>query len=882
MMHNVVMGAEAEAVVAGHAAVAVDPTSHDPAGDGVGIPAELTVRGGVGHLGDHIRRHHVAVDDGSASDRRLGRLLLVCLVFAAVTLLVSHLTFGPRDTYLPDLASKKQIPAILVVGALMLLAAFLSVAAWHSVTDDSGAGRRFAGSVTSTLMAVAMVNAFIGFSLLSTAALLRTRALVFARSPSLAQVPLGDSDICLALGLTVVLACVLLLVVALLAPRHRGVAALLALAPGLACAVAYVLADRDVLTLNEWAATQLALQSSEDQIRFLVATPAEHIATAPLLVLVLASAAGIGLLVSFGAVEFVDAKTKLSRWLLGGRQVSATVVAALIAMFVVTVAAARAGWVPDGEGAVQAFFKTAPDSWILAAVLAGAGVSVVRASRRRPFEARHVRVVVAVACVSLVAGQVVQFLSVLLLELAGPLVAGDTPVGRFIFARLPTWSLWAQDWVTLLVAAALGVWGVYRVVAGHERSDRVVFAVAFAAVTFPLRSQIIADTHWASKDLWSFTAATPEQIALCAVAIVAVAALVRRPVLDNRTAALVVTVLFLVMVADAVVPNAFSARVFQLLLIAPFAYQFMFDSAESHRDPRRGAVTVAAIGLLFLAEAAAIAAGLLNSDAFKFSGISAFLQLAAPLALVMLCATTDRAALPAAAPGVAPAPPIAVAADPDSAEPDPTFDPSDPHAGALDPVTDPGSPVGVAVPRRWPSVVAATVTSVFGVFLVAAVVFTMIDMPGKPERGVYRIDLATIPARYQPTQAQATADTEQVELRTGDATSILVVHHGNIGGATTLISPCSAESVTALFGAAPTAPVVDAGTIAGMAAQATSVSNPDGEYRLTCATDLDDVGIGRVIIIAETGQTALSADMTAILDGLTFSKASLPTPPADS
>lgn len=845
-----------------------DPPVPDTAG-------ELTIRSGVAEFAHYVDGHRVAVDDGTPGSGAVGWILLVGFVLAAVTLVVSHLTFGPRDVYLPEVSSAKQIPAIIVVACLVLIAVFLAAATWHSLTSSAGIGRRFLGPVSLTTLVVVVGNALIGLSLLSTAALLRTRAEIFELQPSLVNVSIGDSDVCLALGVIVLLVCLLLLGVSLLASTHRAVAATLAATPALACAMAYIAADRDVLALSDWAAANLDKFVSPTQAAFILAPPSAQIATSPLLVLVLASAAGIGLLVSFGTVEFVDAKAKISRWLIAGRRVPVVGLVAAIGAVALAVIAGRFGWLPDGEGAAQSFYKEAIDSWVLAVLLAAGGLWMLHASRRRLLEPRNPRAVIAVACVALVVGNIVLFLSRLFQQLAQPLVSSDTVVGRFIFERFPTWALWSQDWVTILAAAGLGLWGLYRLLAQHERSDRVVFAIAFGAVTFQLQLQIVLDVHWASKDLPSFTAATPDQIALCVVAIIAIALLVRRPILDTSTATLVVAVVFLVTLADAVVPNAFSANVFQLLLIAPFAYRFLFDSEESHRDPRAGAITVALFGTLFVAESVAIAVGSLNSDHFETSELSAFFQLTAPLALVMLCATAVKAAW---------APPdvqaVAVATgDPNQlagASVVPTSLPSEPVAPVVPIEPEPTQARTATLRRSWMSSVATGASVLVGVLLVVTLVFSVIRLPGKADRGTYRIDLATLPARYNPKQVIASADAEQVLAITQDASSLVVIHYGSTGGDATLAEPCSDTGQLARFGGTEASPLVPADTIAGIQTHSRTATFQGDNYLVTCAANIDESGAVRLVFVAERDATDLSDDANAIINGLRFSKSAAP------
>ena len=551
------------------------------------------------------------------------------------------------------------------------------------------------------------------------------------------------------------------------------------------------------------------------------------------------------------------------------------VLVAAIGAVALAVIAGRFGWLPDGEGAAQSFYKEAIDSWVLAVLLAAGGPWMLHASRRRPLEPRNPRAVFAVACVALVVGNIVLFLSRLFQQLAQPLVSSDTVVGRFIFERFPTWALWSQDWVTILAAAGLGVWGLYRLLARHERSDRVVFAIAFGAVTFQLQLQIILDVHWTSKDLPSFTAATPDQIALCVVAIIAIALLVRRPILDTSTATLVVAVVFLVTLADAVVPNAFSANVFQLLLIAPFAYRFLFDSEESHRDSRAGAITVALFGTLFVAESAAIAVGSLNSDHFETSELSAFFQLTAPLALVMLCATAAKAAW---------APPdvqaVAVATgDPNQlarASVVPTSLPSEPFAPVVPIKPEPTQARTATLRRSWLSSVATGASVLVGVLLVVTLVFSVIRLPGKADRGTYRIDLATLPARYNPKQVIASADAEQVVAITQDVSSLVVIHYGSTGGDATLAEPCSDTGQLARFGGTEASPLVPADTIAGIQTQSRTATFQGDNYLVTCAANIDESGAVRLVFVAERDATDLSDDANAIINGLRFSKSAAP------
>ena len=103
-----------------------DPPVPDTAG-------ELTIRSGVAEFAHYVDGHRVAVDDGTPGSGAVGWILLVGFVLAAVTLVVSHLTFGPRDVYLPGVSSAKQIPAMIVVACLVLIAVFLAAATWHSL-----------------------------------------------------------------------------------------------------------------------------------------------------------------------------------------------------------------------------------------------------------------------------------------------------------------------------------------------------------------------------------------------------------------------------------------------------------------------------------------------------------------------------------------------------------------------------------------------------------------------------------------------------------------------------------------------------------------------------------------------------------------------------
>jgi hypothetical protein len=803
-----------------------------------------TVRSGLGALRAFIDDHRIVVDDGSGPSRIMAVVLIGAFSLAAVDLLVSNLRFGPQDPYLPDGTGDSRVGAIMIVASLVLIGLFLAVGAFNSVGTGRADDKPLAPRTRLLPAVIALVNAFIGFSLLTTAATVRIRAGIFRELPSLISLRVSDGDVCLAVGIIVLLSCVLFLAVPVVAlPHRRLAAALLASLPSLLCSSIFVLSRRTGLVLSEWARQQLTGLSGPSVVRFVSASTAAHVAMSPLLVLVLASAMAVAVLVTFGTVEFVDAKANLGR-LVPARWASRTwVVISLIGLVGVTFALSRLGWLPDGRKAVGAFAKTQPESWTLAALLAAGGLATIRSATRRPLDRRNARVVIAVACVSLVAGHVALFVSSLIGDFARPMLEQDSALGRFVFERLPQWSAWFQDWSTIIVAVGMGLWSLWRI-SRRERSDRVVFAAAFAVVVFPLQLATLLSIHNADHGIWSFSPALPEQIGLVAAGIIGIGLLARRPVLNNASASLVVLLIVLVMLLDAVVPDTFTVGTFQMLLVAPFLYRFLFHSEDLRGDPRRGAIAVASIGLLFVAEAVAVAAGLLSSGIFEGAELIAFYQLTAPLALMVLCtlATSTSAALSTQVETV------------------------ERESVALQDL--PGQHG-----RSWPARLLVATSPVVGLLIVAGLAFALVKLPAKPDRGVYRVNVGVVPDGFVALQTLHDQNSEEaVVLNSSDsttATSIVRMYAGRASVASPDAQSCDPTALSSLIGETTADQFTAAPPLAGMKAITTSIATASATYIITCAYQQVG-GADNRILVYETGVARLSDDVQSIIANLSF------------
>lgn len=784
----------------------------------------------------YIDEHRIRLNIGSSPSRFVGGALIGAFVLAGAMVLVSNLSFGAKDPYLPNGLGGGSISAGLTLASLILSGVFLATAAWYTVGSNSPeASPRFSARNLIPI-GVAVVNVVVGLSLISTAATIRTTASLFDELPSLIPANAGGGDLSLALGTTVLVSCVLFLAVIAFAPHQRTLAMSLAALPAMLCAIAFAFADRNGLQLSNWAKQRLLSQSSSATIRYIEAAASARIATAPLLVLVLGSTAFLGLLVAFGVAEFVDAKAKLGRFLVGLRRIPTWVVALLLGAVAVVWLVGRAGWLPDGRDAVAAFYATAPEAWIVAALMALGGLATLRAAYRRPFERRNARAVVAIACVSLVTGEIVLFISNLLQELGSPLVSGSSAVGRFIFERLPQWSVWFATWSTFLTSIGLGLWATWRITQ-RERSDRVVFAMAFFVVVFPLRLSAVLVEHDAARGVWSYHNATPDLIALTAIAIVAIAILARKPLFDNRTTAVVVSVLFLITLLDAVVPEDFAIGTFQMLLVAPFAYRFLFNSDGLRADRTRAAITVAGIGLLFVANSAAIATGGLTSEAFETGELFSFLQLTAPLALLVLCRTAPL-----------------------------------PEDVALDDATTSDAP---ALAPRGNTIVRVTALVTLA-FVAGVMAFAVVRLPGKPERGPYQVDVAFIPDDFTPQQSQFGSAGEEVTLTNGGSTIMFISHLRS-----TNLDPCGDDTLNERFGVAPTEPVREVEPVGGLPTVSGLVADASGiTYTLTCGSEVEG-DVSRAIVVFE-GTAELSTGAQSVVDSVVFRTLLVPnSTPAD-
>jgi len=777
----------------------------------------------------YISEHRIKVDDGTQRSQIVGGALIAAFVLATVLLLVSHLSFGPEDVYLPGGLDGGSVSAVLTFGVLVLSAAFLAAIAWHAADPDRATTGVRVGGLDLIPAGLAVLNAVVGVSLISTAATIRTTGSLFAELPSLVPFDASTGDVALVLGIVVLLSCLIFLTVSVFAPHQRVLIMILAALPATLCAVAFASANRDGLVLSNWANRTLSAQSSAATVGYIAAPASARIANAPLLILVLGSTAFLLLLVTFGVVEFVDAKAKVTQLLVGARRIQTWVVAAMLGLVAVVFVAGRNGWLPDGKEAAGAFNETAPEAWIVAALMGLAGLLTIRSAHRRPLERRRVRSVVVIACVSLAAGQFVLFVASLIMQLSSPIVNPASAIGRFVFDRVPGWSLWFASWTTLLISIAMGLWAAWRI-ARRERSDRVVFALAFAVVVFPLRLSGLLAEHDAAHGVWDYHNATPDLIALTAIGLIAVTLIARRPLFDNRTAAVVVAVAFLVTLLDAAVPIEFTFGTFQLLLVAPFLYRFLLNSDELRSSTHRAAITMAGIGLLFLANSAAVAVGGLTSERFEVGELFSFTQLAAPLALLVLCPTT----LPS-------------------------------ESAVASQLAGPTKPLQVRG-RRFVIVGAAIAAAAL---IVGVTAFAVVRLPGMTERGPFQVDVRVVPADLTPSQVRFDVGGEVVQLTNGADTVIFVVHIKSSQPAD--VQPCAEGNLGEGLGVTLTGSLRAVDPVAGLPAVSGTVVLSDGsELTMTCANQTDG-DVARTFVVFEPTRE-LSTTARAVAEGIVFRK----------
>lgn len=767
----------------------------------------------------YIRERQVRVDDGSVPSRFVGVALIAAFVVATVMLLFSDFSIGTEVAYLGSADSTAS--AALIVAALVLSGVFFAAATWQAITVN----REELGARVSAWdlipFGVAVINAAVGFALISAATTHRVVANTFEEMPSIVQVDASGGDLSLALGIGALLTCIVFLAVSSLTPRHRLVLTALAALPTILCAVSFALADRSLLVLNKQLQESLLLDSSA--VAYITSSVSSKIASSPLLLLVLGSAAFLGLVLTFSVVKLTaETKSKITHFLVG-RRVKTRVVAVMIGLVAVVVLSGRLGWLSDAEKARNAFRVTAPEAWIVAGLIAIAGLATIRSAVRRPVDRRNAKVVVAIAAVSVVASRLVLFVSKLVQSVVDPIVDGNSSVGRFAFERLPSWSLWFETWSVFSVAVALGLWGVWRLTQ-RERSDRVIFALAFAVVVFPLRLTSVLVEHQAHRGFWAYHNATPDLIMLAAVALIGLTLIVRRPLFDNTTSATVVLIGFVLVLLEAIVPDSLTVGTFQMLLVAPFVFRFAFDSSELRSNTRRAAVTMAAFGVLFVASAVQIAVGELTEATVKFGELFAFIQLAAPLALLVLCPTAPLVA---------------------SAE---------------------SHPAAWLKRRRVGSGVLAACFGLAAACLATSVALAVVRLPSKPDRGQYQVDVRVTPQGFEAQQDSFGSSGEAAQLSsdlgTVVAASNLKLNSGSV------LEPCSLDFLAQRYGIAPAGDPRSVDPVAGLPAALTPIVFGGEVYTMLCASAVVGDGIRRVLVL-EPGD-ALSEATRLVLESIAF------------
>lgn len=759
----------------------------------------------------YMNEQRIRLDTSSPQSRFISRALLIAFVLATVMVLVSHFDFGPDDPYLPGGIGGGSISAVISLTVLLLAGVFLAAATWH-------ARARLMKLIPP---GVALINAVVGLSLISTAATIRNRAGVFERIPSLVPASSADGDLPLVLGVLVLVSCVVMLTVNLLASEQRIVVASLAALPAVLSAVAFLFADRGTLRLSTGANQLLLDQTSASTFLYITAPSSARIINAPMLILFLGSTAFIFLLAAFGVAEFVDAKSKVARLFVGVRAVKSWVVGALVGVVALVLIAGRLGWLPEGEEAAGAFKENALEAWIVAALMAMGGLVAIRSAHRRPLERHRVRPVIAIACVSLVAGQLALFVAALLVELAFPIVNPTSAVGHFIFERLPGWASWFETWTALTISIGLGLWAIWRLTRS-ERSDRVAFALAYSVVVFPLQLTKVLEQHNANEGFWGYHNATPDLIALAAIGIIVITTIARRPLFDNRTTAIVIVVAFLVALLDAAVPADWTIGTFQLLLVAPFVYRFLFNSGGRRPSADRAAVTMAGIGLLFVASSVAVAIGGLTSKVFEVAELFAFIQLCAPLALLVLCPTV-------------------------------------PASGEAE--MEEQSTGGAW--QKWSVLVAGLATLVL---LVGATAFATVRLPAKSDRAPYQVDVHVTPDGLIPRQVRADPGAEAVDL-TNEATYIFIIHTNSTDRIE--LFPCTEGSLRDGYGFTPSEPLREVDPIAGLPAVSVAGTLRNGAQATVTCGNVTVGNVARTIAVFEEG-SELSETARSVAESVVF------------
>jgi len=806
------------AAVVDPAAGPLNPGGHDPAladpFDGVTV-SRNPLRTAWSLLDRATADKRLPVSDGTRSGMIIGIVSVVAFGLAAATLLLSDLRLGSRNAYPPGNAGGPGVGGATVAAALVISGVLFGVCVWHKDAANTEAPSTFIGRYLEryVVLAVGAANLLIGLSLIGACAQIRTASGVFAELPSLIRPPSSSDRTLLALG---IISCVSTLTFFVLAIPSRAVSrlasTLLAGLPSFVCATAFVVASSEPGEVGGWALRRIE-DDAGSVASLVLASDSSRIAAAPILVMLSLSYAAIAMLVTLGIAEYVNAKVEVTNFVLSRLRPSSrwvwVIVAAVAAYFV----AGRFGWMPDSWESLSIFGTSAVDGWVLAAVLGGGALHIVSSSSRTPLTRVGITGVTAIAAISIVAGTVMLSLCSLLANLFGNIGGTGLSIAGFIGDTIAPWSLWLQDWAAIGVAILLGVWGLWGILRG-ERSDRVVFALGFFAVALPLRLQVVLE----DRNLWSFSAPTPDQIALAVIALVGLAFATRRTLADDATLVRIVVIVFLVALSGGLVPDDWTLNTFQSLLVAPFLYRFLLDAADLKDRPHRGHVLLAAVGLLFVANAAAVTLGLLNGDNYHSSEQYAFFLLAVPLLVVALCRT---------------GPPAKVV------------------------LTRQRSAVVGSGSNRWRAGIAATGALV----VVAVLTLSVVGLPGPYERGQYRVDAFFLrEPTLTVTQEIASPSAERIMI-----TDVLSFTIDARYGLTTAGDPGSGECPTsiAVAGASGSRSV---GPIAGIEAIEVDVGQGLSAY---CAFETDDNSTRGIIVIALAG--GLDDRLREIIDGISFS-----------
>lgn len=579
-----------------------------------------------------LRSRHVVMRDGTKGGAALARLMLAAFIIAMLLVLAWGWLPGPDDTFTGTDGSV-EFPRLAVIAGLAATAVFFAGVAWHIA-------RARTIRPLLAVVGIAVADAVLAMTLFAQYDLARgIRELAPSFTSSAIQ---SHADVLLALGVTALMTTAAFATAVVIGGRvARFVATIAAAIAPLAVLVALV-------SIGSSAHPRLvsvdpATATSGPVVHVEPGTSAGSLGSVVLQLGGLIAVACFGLLAVLDVRELMHDKagseSALVRMTESWARVTSVISGAILALLFVF---GRAGMLPGADDVLPAFVKTGRESWILAAIFAVTAILILRSGERRPFTRRGTLVPLVSLGLVLFSGGIVLAVARVIQILISPLVDRGW-LFDFVTNRLPTWSLWAQDWSNVFVPIAAGVVGLALLVRG-ERSDRVVFLLATTVISAVPGLLYILDHRNIDAGLSKFSPATPDQVMIVAAFLIIAATLIRRDLLGPVRSMQLVLGVALVTVVASLVSGAVGNRFFHFGLVAPLAVTLVLSTSQIRARPPRGVHRTAFAAILLLITAAGLMCALLGPEQINNGALLAFLFLAAPLLLVELLRYSDEPA----------------------------------------------------------------------------------------------------------------------------------------------------------------------------------------------------------------------------------------------